>query len=261
MDENQRIGFALADQIGPNHRFTEGCRRGEHTHVMGEKKELSDFNENFRIFGTCQQGGISLLSEAVISRFTLIYVGEYSIKDQKIVLQSYCDLNKLNKITKIHIENIIKYSQRLSSSFSGINMNLLQMCNLLNLANNIYENLNQSENSLTPDKILSIIVYYSIRGILYNRESKLINKLCDIVDLKNRPEEELKKMVSPIYIDEIKGEKVIKSKITNLFIKSHAQFIKEIEKDIAFTHQFNEMVEILHFGLANNVPVIFEVMP
>lgn len=39
-------------------------------------KVLSEFNKNFRVFGTCHPGATSQLSEAVISRFTLIYVGE-----------------------------------------------------------------------------------------------------------------------------------------------------------------------------------------
>ncbi len=36
--------------------------------------------------------------------------------------------------------------------------------------------------------------------------------------------------------------------------------MKEIEKEIAFISQFNEMIEIIHFGLVNNVPVILEGM-
>ncbi len=34
--------------------------------------------------------------------------------------------------------------------------------------------------------------------------------------------------------------------------------MKEIEKEIAFIPQFNEMI---HFGLVNNVPIILEGMP
>ena len=48
-------------------------------------KELSEFNKNFRVFGTCHPGATSQLSEAVISRFTLIYVGEYALDEQKTV--------------------------------------------------------------------------------------------------------------------------------------------------------------------------------
>ena len=37
--------------------------------------------------------------------------------------------------------------------------------------------------------------------------------------------------------------------------------MKEIEKEIAFISQFNEMIEIIHFVLVNNIPVILEWMP
>ena len=107
-------------------------------------KELSDFNKNFRVFGTCPPGATSQLSEAVISRFILIYVGEYALDEQKTVLQSYCDLNNLNTIGDDNINNIIEFSQSLNNSFPGINMTLFQMLNLLQLAHNINLKLNQS---------------------------------------------------------------------------------------------------------------------
>ena len=224
-------------------------------------KELSEFNKNFRVFGTCPPGATSQLSEAVISRFTLIYVGEYALEEQKTVLQSYCDLNKLNTITDDNINNIIEYSQSLNNSFSGINFTLFQMINLLQLAHDINVKLNNfgKNKFMNKDFVLSLIIYYSARGLLDNREPGILKRLCDIVNLNNPPEEKLEKFKSSIEISEEDGEKGIRSKITNLIIKS--PYTKEIDKDIAFTLQFNEMVEIIHFGLANNVPVILEGMP
>ena len=60
-------------------------------------KELSDFNEHFRVFGTCHPWATSQLSEAVISRFTLIYVGEYSFDEQKTVktYNTYINVRKI----------------------------------------------------------------------------------------------------------------------------------------------------------------------
>ena len=73
-------------------------------------KELSDFNKNFRVFTTCPPGANSQLSEVVISRFSLIYVGENAPNEQKTVFflsffQSYCDLNNLNTISDDNIDN------------------------------------------------------------------------------------------------------------------------------------------------------------
>ena len=224
-------------------------------------KELSEFNKNFRVFGTCPPGATSQLSEAVISRFSLIYVGEYALDEQKTVLQSYCDLNNLNTITDDNINNIIEFSQNLNTSFSGINMTLFQMINLLQLAHNINLKLNKTRKYpfMTRDMVLSLIIYYSARGLLDNRDSRLLKRLCDIVGLNVPPEETIDPLVSPLFIDEEEGVKGLRSKITQLIIK--APLVNDIEKDIAYTNQFNEMIEIIHFGLANNVPVILEGMP
>ena len=59
-------------------------------------KDLYEFNRNFRVFGTCSPGSTSQLSEEIISRFSLIYVGEYPLDEQKAFIESYCDLNNLN---------------------------------------------------------------------------------------------------------------------------------------------------------------------
>ena len=224
-------------------------------------KELSDFNKNFRVFGTCLPEDTSQLSETIISKFSIIYVGEYTLNEQKIVLQNYCDLNNLNTITDNNIDNIIEFTQSLNKNFSRINITLFQMKNLLQLAHNINLKLNKSGkySFMTKDVALSLIIYYSVRGLLDNRDSKQLKRLCDIIGLNTLPEETIEKMVSPLYLDEEKGVKGIRSKITKLIIKS--QYAKVKENDIAFTHQFNEMVEIIHFGLVNNVPVILEGMP
>ena len=55
---------------------------------------------------------------------------------------------------------------------------------------------------MTKDIVLSLIVYYSARGLLDNRESTILKRLCDIISLKNTPEKSLEKLVSPIFIDE-----------------------------------------------------------
>lgn len=71
-----KCNLTISEDI-PNRITTEGNRT------------LSDFNSNFRVFGTCPPGATSKLSEAVISRFTIIYVGEYEPEEQKTVLKSY----------------------------------------------------------------------------------------------------------------------------------------------------------------------------
>ena len=128
------------------------------------------------------QGATSQLSEAVISRFTLIC--RICFRRTK---NSFCDLNNLNTITDYNIRNLINYSKNLNTSFPGINFTLLQMINLLKLAHDINTKLKKTKkySSMTKDIVLSSIVYYSVRGLLDNRESTILKRLCDITSLEN----------------------------------------------------------------------------
>ncbi len=104
---------------------------------------------------------------------------------------------------------------------------------------------------MTKDMALSLIIYYSARGLLDDRESKQLKRLYYIIGLSSSPEETIEKMVTPLYIDEKKGVKGIKSKMNKLIIKS--PFIEEKGKKITFTDKINEMVEIYILGL----PIMF----
>ena len=174
------------------------------------------------------------------------------------ILQS-CDLNKLNIITDNNINNKIEYSQSMNTSFSGINFTLFQMINLLQLAHDINTKINKygvKYQFMTKNIDLSLILYYSARGLLDYRDRNILKRICNIVNLEEIPENAVKKSSSPVYIDEENG---LRSRITKLIIS--VPNIQEIDKDIAFTTPFSEMVEIIHFGLVNNIPVILEGMP
>ena len=218
---------------------------------------IKEFNRSFKIFGTCSSGTSSQLSETILSRFSLIHVGEYSLVEQKTALKSYCDVNNLNTITDDNISKIIECSIKLKDSFSGIDFTLFQMFNLLKIANNMNIRINKDRINkyMNNEYALSLIIYYSFRGLLYNREPYILNKLCEIVNLIRPPEKELEKYITPIYLDESYYISVC-SKITHLFI--YSPYASYVDKNITFSPQFNEMVEIVHFGLANNIPVILE---
>lgn len=112
---------------------------------------------------------------------------------------------------------------------------------------------------MAEDVALSLIIFYSVRGLLDIRESKQLKSLYNNFELSFPSEETIERMVTPLYINEEERDKGIKSKITKLIIK--IPFIEEKEKEKAFTEQFNAIVEITHFGLSNNTPVILEGMP
>ena len=96
-------------------------------------------------------------------------------------------MNKLDTITDNNISDIIEISQSLNTRFSRINFTLFQMINLLQLAHNINIKLNKSGKYplMTKDIVLSLIVYYSARSLLDNRESTILKRLCDITSLEN----------------------------------------------------------------------------
>ena len=59
---------------------------------------------------------------------------------------------------------------------------------------------------------LSLIIYFSARGLLDNRGLKQLKRLCDIIGLGSPPEETKEKMDTPLFIDEEKRVKDISSK-------------------------------------------------
>ena len=75
-------------------------------------KEISNLGESFRIFATCSLGEQNKLSEAVLSRFTVICSDKYKIEEQKDVLKSFLLDNKLD-FNQDCINEIIQFkSQR-----------------------------------------------------------------------------------------------------------------------------------------------------
>ena len=53
------------------------------TFTKENDKELTDFNSSFRVFATCPANSATKLSEAVLSRFTVVYLHQYQYEDQK----------------------------------------------------------------------------------------------------------------------------------------------------------------------------------
>ena len=59
-------------------------------------KELTNFSSYFRVFATCQENSATRLSEAALSRFSVISIPEYSLDEQEIVLKRYIQINSLD---------------------------------------------------------------------------------------------------------------------------------------------------------------------
>ena len=75
----------------------------QNTYTEENKKEI-DLGKNFRIIATCNEGEESKLSDAFLSRFSLIYVTKYSKNEEKNVLNKRKRLEKLDKYIKNYQE-------------------------------------------------------------------------------------------------------------------------------------------------------------
>ena len=222
------------------------------------QKILKDFN--CRIFGTGSKDSLGKLSEAIISRFSIIFVGKYQNKEEFTVLKSYVDKNSLFNIEEDDINYLIDSSKRLNESFVGINITLFQIMNILGIIHNIKNKFlqNSKYSKITNREISTITLYYIGRGYIEKREQNNIEKLCEALEMEQINESLMEKN-KPMFLEDYENQqKGIRSKITNLFMPTESEINNG---KIAFTRGFNEISEIVYFGIVNNYPVILEGPP
>ena len=220
-------------------------------------KEISDLGENFRIFATCSLGEQNKLSEAVLSRFTVICTDKYELEEQKDVLKSFLANNEL-EFDQNCIDEVIQFSK------NQRNYSLSQMINALSLSNQ--KEIFKSSESMSRVNILSFILFRITYGLSYKYYKNPDSPLFEI-------EEKLKSDLPRFKGEIIKGDDdgplikkkkdgidVIESKYNKLQIKRVKGV--EIKNDslntLTFTKTFSEMVDYIHLGIATNTPVILE---
>lgn len=250
-------------------RFNE-VFSGEHSLTLQEdinntfteeetNRKLSEFNDVFRVFGTCPPNSITKLSEAVLSRFTVIYTHEYRPKDQKKVLYFLENL----KLDQSLIDYVINFSEQMSNEPSiKKTIPFIQMITIIEMCSKLIT----MQNMIDQKDILKTVLYRVVIGLFEKRDrmkGKLREKINNIfndigIPLGNELTSPLSE--NPIYVSTEKGIQVVKSKLTNISIESPTAH--EVENDnTTFTKMFVEMVETLHLGLASNTPVILEGVP
>ena len=208
-------------------------------------KELRNFSKYFRVFATCPSGLASKLSEAVLSRFSLIYVETYNENEQKSVLDSYCKTKKLDiKIEEINkvIEFVATYKKK--NKYISLN----QMINILFITSQL--NKKMPENRAFN---LSLIIFRVANGLNITRENEkyLLNYLFEEKKININIQ-----METPLEESKDKnGNNGILSKVTNLLINTNQKLSK---KKLAFTKNMNDMIDILHLGIYAKIPIIFE---
>ena len=143
------------------------------TFTSKNKKELSNFSKNsfhkFRVIATCPLGYTSKLSEAALSRFTIISINEYSENEQKYVLKENFIKNK--DVNDIHLQYIISFISRFNTKFHK-QFSLMQIINMVKVIANIKIQNNLENDEF--DKIINIILQFYTKGLIEKRTNKII---------------------------------------------------------------------------------------
>jgi hypothetical protein len=114
-----------------------------------ENKELRNFNENFRVIATCKPGDELKLSEALLSRFTVITCEPYNETEEKVVLES----------SVVHDEDIDEIKERAPE------LNLTERLNCLRISK-LLDKYNKDEH----ENNLRIALYVLQNGLTEQRE-------------------------------------------------------------------------------------------
>ena len=212
-----------------------------------ENKELRNFNKDFRVIATCKTGDEFKLSEALLSRFTVISCEKYNDDEEKIVLK--------NSIKEKEDKEKENYVNELNSYIKDFNLS--HRLNCLRITKQL--------DILFPkdhDKNLKLSVYILKKGLLEQRENQIRKLRKDLKFKKN--EFNYVKEECPFETIKRGGNAYLKSKIFNIEMMS---FEKEIDldnleikenKEIFFTKKFSEICDVILFGLSMRIPVILE---
>ena len=210
------------------------------TFTTDRNKELNNFN-NFRIIATCKKGYENRLSEALLSRFTIISVEPYNSDEQKEVL--FIKSKGKKKLKENDIERLINYSNEFKDIFN-IEFPLTKMVKCLELYEKFYKN-NSNVQLFFPFYILAF-------GLIEKRDENNIYKLKGIDKNVSIPKIEQLDIIN---------ENNLKSEFTKMSISSNELKIPEKKEVIYFSKKMLEMLNIIHTGLCTKTPIILEGLP
>ena len=225
-------------------------------------KEIN-FSNNFRVVGTCNEGEEASLSEAFLSRFTLIYVDKYKNEEEFKVLKDIADDIKDIQFLNELLENYY-------SKFNEINqMNLSQKINCFKIA----KELDKIKEDNSHQQNLNLVVYYLLKGLNEKREEK-IKEINSIFDIKTYFDDNSKE--TPIEIIKDENKSFLKSKLSEIKfniipkkdnMKGENAYEDKKEKKFdekfhfpkfIFTNNIEGILDAIHFGISAGVPIVLE---
>ena len=220
-----------------------------------ENKEVSFFNsiKKKRVLATANSGFESKLSEAILSRFTVINVENYKEEEEKTIIDMVIN-SKNNKINKTQeIDKSIKLFKKIENLLK-ITITLAQKIKIIKIILEFGETLTPDENT----DFVEIIIFNLFKGLFEFRtiKSRNFQKFRELFSTKAYlwKYDENKSILKK---SEINGKTVIMSLNTQMFIeKSDANEL--IPNDIAFTESFCENIDIIHTSMNLNIPLILE---
>ena len=235
-------------------------------------KEIK-FN-NFRIIATCNEGDETSLSEAFLSRFTLIYVDKYSEDEEENVLKKLAESNNIDdedieendkKVSgEINLEELQTklnefYDFCKNKSLDFVKINLAQKINCIEIT----KELNKKMKNNSPEQNLYLALYNLLKGTTEKR-SEYLNDLNNTFNIKENNKDSIKEYdnnfdISPL---ELQDNYKVKSKISNITINiNRMEKIEEKEKEkltLVFTTKIKEILDTIHFAIFTGTPLILE---
>jgi len=222
-------------------------------------KEIRNFSKRIRFFATCSQGSATKLSEAVLSRFTLICTETYEKKEQNYVLKNFNKVKELN-FSDEEINKVIDFSDKIALKMKK-SFSLTQMINALYIAYNMNKN-KPNQRSFN----LSFSLYYLSYGLLERRKFNNYDFEENLLVISGLKEESIKYNIplaknlineTPLeFYQNEKGYKMVKSKLTNLEIMTRQDSLSNM--NIYFSQNLIEMVNLVHLSLITHIPIIFD---
>ena len=217
-----------------------------------ENKKEINFSNDFRVVGTCNEGEETTLSEAFLSRFTLIYVNKYKKEEELKVLK-----DKAGDIKYIGLLNELldKYYNMFPDT---TRMNLSQKINCFKIA----KTLDKIQNNKSYQENLKLVIYYLLKGLNEKREEK-IAEINNLFEINNYYDD--KAYNSPIELIKESKSSFIKSKFNELIFNINPEIDKntKIKKknhysNLIFTNKIKEIIDAIHFSLSTKTPLILE---
>ena len=221
----------------------------------GEDKELKDFADGFRVIATSTELAIRNLSDAALSRFTVIYTTSYSPEERDLLIQIFYQDTPKEFYDFLKDYKVI-FKKELSFLYVTKILNILK---LIDLKFDKYER----EKDETRKKNLCLAIHSSLRFLMDNQRKKknfknIVNNILpgfySIKDKKVEDENE-NEIEDKIPFEFLDGK--LHSNFSNLSITS-VNLKEDDDCHLAFIKPFNKLLRHIFLSIAIHYPLIIE---